>query len=200
MPQTKRKVVAGFRRAQILTAARERFARRGVAGTTVSDIARAARVAKGTVYLYYRSKDEILRQVLWGDLAAWGDDALPAIRDAGTIEERLHRFLTVTLEFFDCKRDFVEHCQLELGAEMRRKVRAHVGDAFAAQVDAWRAVLGQAAARGAVAIADMDGAARGIVSFAHGLALHRMRGWCEGSIATVADQATALLWQGLATR
>jgi AcrR family transcriptional regulator len=48
------------RRRDILDAAVELFARRGFNETTVQDIAAAARVATGTVYLYFPSKDHIL--------------------------------------------------------------------------------------------------------------------------------------------
>ena len=57
-------VVTDFRRAQVMAAARERFTKHGISGTTMDGIAQAAGVAKGTVYLYYKSKDEIFRQIL----------------------------------------------------------------------------------------------------------------------------------------
>ena len=54
MPATsKAAIVSDFRRGQILDAARNAFARHGRAGTTVSQIAEGADVAKGTGYLYF---------------------------------------------------------------------------------------------------------------------------------------------------
>ena len=44
-----------------LTSALEQFAKYGFAKTTIQDIAKAAGVASGTIYLYYKSKEEILR-------------------------------------------------------------------------------------------------------------------------------------------
>ena len=44
------------RREEILDAARHVFAQNGFEGTTVADVARQARVASGTVYLYFASK------------------------------------------------------------------------------------------------------------------------------------------------
>src|SRR5438045_312242 len=57
--KTKKDVVTEFRTAGILEAARKVFAKKGFNEATVDDIAAAARVAKGTVYLYYRSKREV---------------------------------------------------------------------------------------------------------------------------------------------
>lgn len=55
-PQRKRERQRSARREAILAAARRVFARKGVEGTTIADVAREAGVAAGTVYLYYSSK------------------------------------------------------------------------------------------------------------------------------------------------
>ncbi|MBT8494822.1 MAG: TetR/AcrR family transcriptional regulator; helix-turn-helix transcriptional regulator, partial [Deltaproteobacteria bacterium] len=47
------------RRAQILDAAQAVFTERGLAASTMEQVAAAAEVSKGTLYLYFRSKDEL---------------------------------------------------------------------------------------------------------------------------------------------
>jgi AcrR family transcriptional regulator len=47
------------RRNQILDAAESVFAAKGIASATMDDIAREAELAKGTIYLYYKNKDEL---------------------------------------------------------------------------------------------------------------------------------------------
>jgi AcrR family transcriptional regulator len=51
------------KRDAILDAARTLFAKKGYEETTIADIARAARVAVGTVYLYFRNKHEVYTAV-----------------------------------------------------------------------------------------------------------------------------------------
>src|SRR5215470_10180819 len=51
------------KRQVILHAARELFARQGYEETTIAEIARAAGVAVGTVYLYFENKHDILVDV-----------------------------------------------------------------------------------------------------------------------------------------
>src|SRR5215468_4498984 len=51
------------KRRAILTAARELFASQGYEETTIAEIARAAGVAVGTVYLYFQSKHDVLVDV-----------------------------------------------------------------------------------------------------------------------------------------
>lgn len=52
------------RREAVLDAAIDVFGRKGFAGSKVEEIARAARMTKGTVYLYFASKEEILASIL----------------------------------------------------------------------------------------------------------------------------------------
>jgi AcrR family transcriptional regulator len=47
------------RREEILDAARQVFAERGFRGTTIADIAEAAGIALGTIYLYFPSKEDV---------------------------------------------------------------------------------------------------------------------------------------------
>lgn len=48
------------RRSEIVAAATAAFAERGIANTAVSDIVKAAGVAQGTFYLYFKSKDDVV--------------------------------------------------------------------------------------------------------------------------------------------
>jgi AcrR family transcriptional regulator len=52
------------RRAAILAAALEEFAARGFAATRLDDVARRARIAKGTIYLYFRDKESLFQELL----------------------------------------------------------------------------------------------------------------------------------------
>lgn len=64
----------GARRAQVIAAARGLFRRRGFHEISVADVARAARVAKGTVFLYFESKEELFFALACDELARWLDD------------------------------------------------------------------------------------------------------------------------------
>jgi AcrR family transcriptional regulator len=52
------------RRAAILDAALEEFAARGFAATRLDDVARRARIAKGTIYLYFRDKESLFQELV----------------------------------------------------------------------------------------------------------------------------------------
>lgn len=61
---TKKEVVTAFRTREILGAARRLLAQRSLEAITMEDIAQAAGVAKGTVYLYFQGKDELIQALL----------------------------------------------------------------------------------------------------------------------------------------
>ena len=79
----------------ILDAAEKIFAQVGFDGAKVSDIARAASVAEGTVYLYYKNKQDLLAGVVgrfWTQLTLGAEAAIEP--DATTAEqlEQLGRY------------------------------------------------------------------------------------------------------------
>jgi AcrR family transcriptional regulator len=61
---TKKEIVTEFRTREILAAARRLMQDRGVEAVTVEEIAAAAGVAKGTVYLYFQGKDELIQALM----------------------------------------------------------------------------------------------------------------------------------------
>jgi AcrR family transcriptional regulator len=197
---SKTDIVTDFRRAQVIAAARERFTRHGIAGTTMDGIAQAAGVAKGTVYLYYKSKDDIFRQVLDEDLAHFHDETVPPIAGEGDVEHKLRAYFLGVLGFFDRKKDFCEHAIFEMGADVRKKAMQQFEVVFKAQVQAWQTLLESAQRDGAIDPIDARATAVLIVGAASGMAKQRLRGWVSGPLEDAAAQAARTFWKGLAAR
>jgi TetR/AcrR family transcriptional regulator len=193
-------VVTDFRRAQVIAAARERFSKHGLAGTTMDGIAKSAGVAKGTVYLYYKSKEDIFRQILEEDLTSLLDETVPMINGPGTIEDKLRGFFLGALGFFDRKKDFCEHAIFEMGSDVRKKALQRFEVVFRAQVQAWQMLLVEARRAGQIDVVDAHASASIIVGTASGLAKQRLRGWVTTPVDEVATQAARTLWKGLAAR
>src|SRR2546423_8343932 len=108
-----RPVVADKREA-ILRAATSVFAGNGYFNSKVADIARAAGVADGTVYLYFKSKEEILRSIFdrsVGEAVSEGRKQLEAVTDP---REKLRRIAHLHLERLGADRDLAVVFQVEL--------------------------------------------------------------------------------------
>ena len=106
--------VATDKRAAILEAATAVFAERGFFNAQVADIARGAGIAAGTVYLYFRSKDEILTSIFdrtMKDAIAEGRAALDEVTDP---VERLRRIAQLHLTRMGRDRSLAIVFQVEL--------------------------------------------------------------------------------------
>src|SRR5690348_6157181 len=103
---TRKEVLSEFRRAGILRAARKVFARHGYDGATMDDVAEASDIAKGTLYLYFKSKRQIYLGVLKEDLAGLREATRQAIALESTAQGRIRAFITARFEFCGRHRDF----------------------------------------------------------------------------------------------
>jgi TetR/AcrR family fatty acid metabolism transcriptional regulator len=102
------------KRDAILRAAVKVFARHGYFQSQVADVARVAGVAAGTVYLYFRSKDDLLVSIFdrtMRDAIEEGRAALTGIADPA---ERLRRIARLHLERLGRDRDLAVVVQVEL--------------------------------------------------------------------------------------
>jgi len=95
------------KRERILAAALKLFAHEPYQAVTMDRVAASAGVAKGTLYLYFPSKDALYLGVLSDGLdsayetqQATADPKLPVV-------ERVRRSIAVTVEFYDQRRDFL---------------------------------------------------------------------------------------------
>ncbi|MGI8745296.1 MAG: TetR/AcrR family transcriptional regulator [Bryobacteraceae bacterium] len=105
--RTKKEVVTEFRCKSILGAARAVFARKGFSAALVDDIADEAGIAKGTVYLYFRSKEEIYLAALVEDLQRFHEQTLEAVKTAQGARQKIRAFAEVGLENCRTHRDFL---------------------------------------------------------------------------------------------
>lgn len=102
------------KRDAILRAAIDVFAERGFFNAQVADVARAAGVAAGTVYLYFRSKDDLLVSIFertMREAFTEGRAAIAGVHDPG---ERLRQFARVHLGRLGRDRNLAIVYQVEL--------------------------------------------------------------------------------------
>jgi len=81
------------KRVRILAAAEQLYLRYGIRRTSIDDVARAAGIAKGTIYLYYDSKETLNAAVVEKVCADILIDGRRALGERGTLVQRLVAFL-----------------------------------------------------------------------------------------------------------
>jgi AcrR family transcriptional regulator len=152
------------RREQILDAAGAVAVERGLATATMSDVAARAGVAKGTLYLYFPSKDDLVDALRDRYQQAVVDEAARVRQGDGPLTERFDRFLAATFDHH--KTNLALHHLLAEGTGLReeRWLQAVEAELSGALRDA--------------AIARPDATARFLLYGLHGLLvanLHRAR-------------------------
>jgi TetR/AcrR family fatty acid metabolism transcriptional regulator len=114
MPRKSARNGTANKREAILRAATRVFARNGYFNSKVADIARDADVADGTVYLYFKSKEEILHSIFDQNM----DEAMAAchklIEKVSDPREKLRRIAVLHLQRLGADRDLAVVFQVEL--------------------------------------------------------------------------------------
>ena len=98
----------------ILRAATVIFARNGYFNAKVSDIAGEAGIADGTVYLYFKSKEEILHSIFDRAMEEFFAEAKEELAKLSTPEEKIRRIARLHLEKLGGDRNSAIVFQVEL--------------------------------------------------------------------------------------
>jgi len=101
---TKKEIVTAFRTREILAAARQLLDQRGLEAMTMEEIAAAAGVAKGTLYLYFQSKDDLIQALITLVAENILKDLEAALQAPGLPSEKLRRVVSVLLDYLNRER------------------------------------------------------------------------------------------------
>ena len=104
----------GEKRDRILRAAVKIFSRKGFFNSKVSEIARAAEVADGTIYLYFRNKDDLLISLFEEKMGEVVADVRRRTAAGGNAIEKLRIFIENHMDLLERESGLVEVIQVEL--------------------------------------------------------------------------------------
>ena len=181
----------------ILDAARAVFSREGYAASSVEDVATEAGIAKGTVYIYFKSKEELYFAALLRDLRAFGEEARAQMDCAAGLREKIEAFFRVRLEYCKAHRDFLRiyltegssMCVSPIGNELRRLQRDNMRHLAS--------VIERAVRKREIRAVSAPALAAKLFDMARGLVERQLLGWKEFQVRNEAAFATDLLWRGL---
>jgi AcrR family transcriptional regulator len=113
----------------IKKAALELFEKLSFAKTSVADIARACNLGKGTVYLYFRSKDDIFLSIAQDRLEALRVQDQPWFSDPKMpIDEKIKTFIALVVDEFSYMKDLLFGNYDDINGRMMRDVFLKVGN------------------------------------------------------------------------
>ncbi|MGA7238079.1 MAG: TetR/AcrR family transcriptional regulator [Bryobacteraceae bacterium] len=183
----------------ILDAARAVFSRDGYAASSVEEVAAEAGIAKGTVYLYFSSKEELYLAALLRDVKAFGSAARTEMERAPTLLEKIEAFLRIRLEYCHAHEDFLRIYLTEYGKmsamtpiakQLRRMQRENMRH-LASLIEA-------AVRRHEIRPVPPAALAAKLFDIARGLVERQLLDWKEFQVRNEIAFATDLLWRGIA--
>jgi AcrR family transcriptional regulator len=190
------------RREVILAAARRVFAKKGYHATTMADVAKAARIAYGSVYWYFGSKEVLFHALMDSEelsLRHHIETAVDHVDAARGSEQAFRASVRATFEFFESNRDVVKLAfrdSLVLGERFDRHL-AGIYEGFIGDIED---TIEEAQAAGQVVKAPARMVAFAVAALVGQLALRRLTTDDGVSASVVADFVVTLLLDGLRPR
>ena len=146
-----REVRSAERREAILAAALEEFAINGFAGTRLDDIAQRAKIAKGTIYLYFADKETLFQELLRAMFApiVKGFEQMPA--DDVPTRDIIERIVALFVrDVIGTRRKDVIRLVIAEGSRFPALAEFHYREVLSRVMGAMSALMARAVARGEV--------------------------------------------------
>lgn len=99
---------------RIIDAAIKVFARKGFYNATIADVAKSAEVAEGTIYLYFKNKDDLLISIFEHSIDIFIQTVNRELAGLSDPEEKLRRFVRLHLRLVEENPDLAQVLQIEL--------------------------------------------------------------------------------------
>jgi AcrR family transcriptional regulator len=201
--ESKEALVEEFRRESILAAALRVAGREGVSGATMQQIADEAHIAKGTIYLYFASREELIERLVEQAFAGLVDRLHSGLDEPGTLADRLRRLIRAQIEFLEENRQvlsvYMAQRHVDLEAACGNGRRRHQRPQYQRYVTMLTEILEEAMRRNEIKRLD---ATRVALFVSEGLSSLLLRRLSEKAppVDTEVDWIVGLLLDGLSTR
>lgn len=184
---------------ELMDAAQSLFAERGFSAVTIQSIADAAGIAKGTVYLYFRSKDDVYWEIVRQRLVELHAMSGKAVGQAVDTESKVRAFISTRLRYFDEQRDFFRIYVVELGQTLVRpeRSRPELGALLRQQVEVLRGLLQDGMAKGEVRPLRAEVTAHALIELVRSRVILRLRGLSSVDREEELEDLLALIWRGI---
>jgi TetR/AcrR family fatty acid metabolism transcriptional regulator len=202
--KSKEEVVHEFRVQTIQDATMRVIARKGMAAATIQEIADEAGVAKGTIYLYFRDREELVEKTFECAMTQLFDRIDAAIAANDTFEGKIRAIMAAKLGFFAANREFFRlYLSLRMPegpAATQRRQRQHCQPRYRTRTEQFAAVLEQAVERGEIRPVDPYRLALFIMEGSTAIILERLGESSSPDEQADVDFMTSLILDGVRKR
>jgi AcrR family transcriptional regulator len=195
--KTKQDVVSEFRCAGILEAARRTFASRGFRAATMDEIAQAAGVAKGTLYLYFSSKQAIYLKALEHGLLQMLERTKERVHAAEGIRAKIGAFVETRVRYAEENRDFYRIYAESSDAAVPGSINKDFQKLYKRQVETFEQVLREAVNRGEIRPLPVRTTAFTIYDMTRSLIIRRLLSRARADIEEDIRFLREFIWTGI---
>lgn len=189
----------GGKRDQIVAAALVVFSRDGFHEAKMEDVAMEAGVGKGTLYLYFRGKDELLRHILRHAADCFVDGLRAIAGGEGTAHAKLCAMARFMFDFSD-QHQAMARVALEGLTGLRKEMAASLLAVRRDVLDAFRTIVAAGVSRGELRAVDPGLAAHLCLGTLQSLMapFSAEEGAAQRGDGDLAEAAVDLVWHALA--
>ncbi len=162
----------------------------------MDEIAKEAGVAKGTLYLYFRSKTEIYKAVLDHDMKALKSSTLDRLDSANGLKDKIRAFALARIEKAEANKEFFRIMDSESGA--LSYTRSQYRDWLREPVHRLAAAIEQAVGKGEIRRLDPEKIAWLVVDMIRGTIQRRLLAGSDTPPAADAEFLVDFIWAALA--
>jgi len=132
---------------KIIQAATKVFAQKGFYNSKVADVAKEANVADGTIYLYFKNKDDLLISIFEESIDTFTLEVQKQIAGVTDPVEKLARFITLHLDLVRSNQDTAQVLQIEL-RQSTKFIKEYAGTKFKDYLNIVSDILEEGQAKG----------------------------------------------------
>jgi AcrR family transcriptional regulator len=196
--KTKEEVVSAFRCAEILETARKVFAKKGFADATMDEIAAAAGLAKGTLYLYFKSKRDVYLKTLQHGIAELLEQVAANMQAAEGVRAKIRALIATRVKYADENRDFAKIYLIEFSSIIHPgSINKDLRDLQLKQAKAVEQALRDGVESGDIQQLDVEAAAFIIQDMGRSLITRRLLGWSKKDAEEDIEFLCNLIWRGI---
>jgi AcrR family transcriptional regulator len=202
--KSKEEVVQEFRVQSIQDATMRVIGRKGMSSATIQEIAVEAGVAKGTIYLYFRDRDELVEKTFeraMGQLLEKIDEAIAA---NDKFESKVRAIMAAKLAFFSANREFFRlYLSLRMpegSAQEQRRQRQRCQPRYHTRTQQFADILKEAMDRGEIRQLDPHRLAIFIIEGSTAIILERLSESSSPAEQADVDFMTSFILDGVRKR
>lgn len=189
-----------LRRETIIKAAQKLFEQKGFEETTVEQVAALAELGKGTIYSYFKSKEEIYIAILEKKLDLLEEKMRAAVANPASAVDALYGLYEAFIEYHRDRKGFIDTLFVQIDDQILYRLGGVVGG-LKSKASVWMEIVGNmiqwGIERGEFEPVDVERISKTVVGMILGLIIQFEMGQIKEDLVNFRDAVFKLIFDGI---